>query len=115
MSPHVESILQYLSRAEWAEIDPWLRDDLRIAWLTVLYANRGAAEPFVLASYRVLGIHPDKLQAAIDDRRRSQLGRMYDQVMLDLPARKPTRSDRRRLGSKRESGVRHDAQPRRKA
>lgn len=104
MSPHVESILQYLSRAEWAEIDPWLRDDLRVAWLTVLLADRGERQPFVLASYRVLGIHPDKLQAAIDARRRSQLGRLYDQVMLDLPAKKPTRSEKRTPATKRKRG-----------
>jgi|SRR5882724_3491041 len=106
-APHVESILQYLARAEQAEINPWLRDDLRIAWLTVLFADRGLSQPFVLASYRVLGIHPDKLQAAIEARRRAQLGRLYDQVMLDLPAKKPAR------------GVRHETpaavHPRRKA
>lgn len=96
MPPHVESILQYLSRAESGEIDPWMRDDLRIAWLTVLYSSRGLPQPFVLASYRVLGLHPDQLQAAIEARRRSKLGRMYvpaDQwgdLALDLPPKKPS-------------------------
>jgi hypothetical protein len=75
--PQVERILAYLESAEALEIDPWLRDDLRIAWLTVLHADRGQSQPFVLASYRVLGIHPDKLQAALEARRRAQLGSLY--------------------------------------
>lgn len=94
--PNIEGILRHLETAEAAEPDPWLRDDLRIAWLTVLYANRGYSEPFVSAFYRVLGIHPDRLPAAIEARRRAQLGRLYDLVTgsSSLPPKKPSVSVR---------------------
>jgi len=87
--PQVERILAYLAIAEAREIDPWLRDDLRIAWLTVLYAARAYSQPFILATYRVLGIHPDRLQAAIEARRHALLGSLYDAVMNSLPPKKP--------------------------
>jgi hypothetical protein len=71
----VESVLAYLERAEFKEIDPWVRDDLRIAWITVLLASRGEAIPHITASYRVLGLHPEKVWPAILARRAALLGR----------------------------------------
>ena len=54
--PLVRRILSRLIDAETQETDPWLRDDLQIARLTVAYAARGEAvlcSPDVLASYAV--------------------------------------------------------------
>src|SRR5579863_9356899 len=67
----VHRILSRLASAEAQEIDPWLRDDIRIARLTVAHAARGDAvkcSPHVLASYEVLGLHPDRVGPAIQAR-----------------------------------------------
>lgn len=64
-------VLSRLIDAEAQELNPWLRDDLRIARLTVAYAARGEAvlcSPDVLASYMVLGLHPQKVWPAIQAR-----------------------------------------------
>lgn len=58
---HTESILAYLADAEMREPDAWLRDDVRIAWLTVLHCSEGIERPWEYAFYRYLGKHPDKL------------------------------------------------------
>ena len=91
---HSSRILEYLAWAEQNEPDVWLRDDLRIAWITVRFAELGYANPFVLATQQVLGIHPDKLQAAIEARRRAKLGALYDNFALNLPPKKPAASVR---------------------
>lgn len=75
--PLAERVLVYLGVAERKESDPWLRDDIRIAWITTLYASRGNPQPHVDATYRVLGIHPDKVWPAILARREALLGRQY--------------------------------------
>jgi hypothetical protein len=70
--PLSRRILSRLETAEAEEPDPWLRDDLVIARLTVLHAARGDAvscAPQVLATYEVLGLHPDKVWPAIQARR----------------------------------------------
>ena len=59
--PLAERVLVRLETAERRESDPWLRDDIRIAWISVLEASRGNPQPHVDATYRVLGIHPDKV------------------------------------------------------
>jgi hypothetical protein len=69
------SILDYLASAELREEDVWLRDDIRIAWVTVLNASQGSQSPHIEASYRVLGLHPDKVWPAILARREALLGR----------------------------------------
>ena len=56
-----QNILAYLSRAEWKEPDVWLKDDYRIAWLTVLHCAEGISQPWEYAFWRYLGRHPDKL------------------------------------------------------
>ena len=88
-----DRVLDYLARAECREIDPWLRDDLRIAWLTVFYAQT-YPHPFAFAHYQILGIHPERLQASLEARRRAQLGPLYDLVMqtTSLPPKKPAAS-----------------------
>jgi hypothetical protein len=82
----VRRILSRLSAAEALEVDPWFRDDLRIARLTVAYAARGEAvlcAPDVLASYVVLGLHPEKVWPAIQARR-TALG-----PVCDVPKKPP--------------------------
>jgi hypothetical protein len=69
------SILGYLASAEMREEDVWLRDDIRIAWITVLNAAQGSPIPHIEATYTVLGLHPDKVYPAILARREALLGR----------------------------------------
>lgn len=86
-------VLRRLQEAEAREVDPWFRDDLRIAWLTVFYASQDQRQPFVLATYRVLGVHPDRLAAALEARRRAQLASFYDLFFPSaLPPKKPSTS-----------------------
>jgi hypothetical protein len=84
-------VLFRLISAEAQESDPRLRDDLRIARLTVAYAAHGDAvlcSPHVLASYMVLGLHPEKVWPAIQARRKA-LGPCDD--VLRVP-KKPAQS-----------------------
>jgi hypothetical protein len=69
-----ERVLARLEAAEQKESDLWLRDDIRIAWITVLEASRGNPQPHIDATYKVLGIHPDKVWPAICARRAAILG-----------------------------------------
>jgi hypothetical protein len=80
-----QSVLAYLAQREEIESDVWLRDDLRISWLTVLYASRGYQAPAISASYQVLGLHPDKVFPAILERRRGLLGSEYEQFAAVPP------------------------------
>ncbi len=82
-------VLARLISAEAEEPDPWLRDDLKIARLTVASAARGEAvlcSPHVLASYAVLGLHPEKVWPAIQARRNA-LG-----PLSEAPPKKPAQS-----------------------
>lgn len=74
MDRHTFAVLEYLASAEAAEEDVWLRDDVRIAWITVLYASQGSPIPHIAATYQVLGLHPDKVYPAIVARRAALLG-----------------------------------------
>lgn len=56
-----EAVLAYLAAAEAREPDVWLRDDIRISWLTVLHAAQGTAQPWEYAFWRYLGRHSSKL------------------------------------------------------
>lgn len=73
-------VLLRLEQAEQNELNPHLRDDIRIAWITVHYAHHGHAQPAIDATYRVLGLHPDKVWPSIVGRRRAALGAAYDRV-----------------------------------
>jgi hypothetical protein len=75
-----ERVLLRLEDAEKKEIDPWVRDDLRIAWITTLYAWRGNQQPHIDATYRVLGVHPDEVWPRMQARREAQCGSLYEQV-----------------------------------
>jgi hypothetical protein len=70
-------ILLRLEQAELCEQNFHFRDDYRIAWITVLKAWRGSPEPHVLATYAVLGLHPDLVWDRVVDRRRKLLGVEY--------------------------------------
>jgi hypothetical protein len=73
-----QRILWHLEQAEICETHPDFQDAFRLAWITVLYAARGEAQPFVHAHYRVYGLHPGRLAAAVEARRRAQLGPFYE-------------------------------------
>jgi hypothetical protein len=67
-----ERVLARLLQAEAHEPEYLYRDDIRIAWLTVLHCQRGDAvecTPHVLATYEVLGCHPEQVYARIILRR----------------------------------------------
>lgn len=81
-----------LTEAESREPDPWVRDDLEIARLIVAHTLHGdavACSPHVLASYEVLGLHPEKVWPAII-KRREALGPL--EVAGAAPAKKPPQS-----------------------
>lgn len=61
-------ILARLETAEAREPNPHFQDDYRIAWITVLRADRGERIPHVSATYAVLGLHPNKVFRPGDDR-----------------------------------------------
>lgn len=81
-------ILDYLAWAESAELDAWLRDDLRIAWLTVSFAEQGYEQPHIAATQQVLGLHPDHVFAKIEERRELKLGRVeYEKFCTEESAK----------------------------
>jgi len=93
--PHSKTahVLEYLEWAKSQESDPWAQDDLHISWLTVLYASRDLPQPTVRATQVTLGLHPDHVWPAIEERRRAKLGPLYDQIFpastdADLPPKK---------------------------
>lgn len=91
----VRRILSHLCAAEAQEPNAWLRDDLRIARLILAHASRGDAvycTPHVLASYEVLGLHPEKVWPAIEARRLALLGPLYEVVQAVAVPKKPPQS-----------------------
>jgi hypothetical protein len=72
-----ERVLARLIQAEAHEAEASYRDDIRIAWLTVLHCQRGDAvqcTPHVLATYEVLGCHPEQVYAKTILRRVAMFG-----------------------------------------
>jgi hypothetical protein len=101
-------ILARLEEAEVSELNPHFRDDYRIAWITVLEAWRGSPSPHVVATYTVLGRHPDRVWDWITAWRKAKLGKNYSawydengNLRPELPIstaispRKPVQSERR--------------------
>lgn len=81
-----------LEQAEVCEHNPHYRDDLAIARLTVIHASTGKAVlcgPHVLATYEVLGLHPDKVWPAIQARRAAIVGKVQQSFWRDFPPKKP--------------------------
>ena len=80
-----ERVLVRLEEAEKKEIDPWLRDDIRIAWITTRWSQTGVPEwawhrdspPYVAATYQVLNCLPDEVWPRIVATRKAQLGSLY--------------------------------------
>ncbi len=94
LQPLTRRVLARLAETEARETDPWLRDDLRIARLTVAYAASGEAvlcSPHALASYMVLGLHPQKVWPAILARRKAlgPLQEVWDAPVVSIPKKPP--------------------------
>ena len=70
-------ILDRLWEAEGAEPDIHLRSDDRQAFICVSLASRGERQPFIEASYRIYGIHPDKVWSQIMANRKARLGKEF--------------------------------------
>jgi hypothetical protein len=70
-------ILDRLEGAEKSEPDIHLRSDYRQAFICVSLASRGEAQPFIQSSYRIYGIHPDKVWPHIMATRRAKLGEEF--------------------------------------
>lgn len=84
-------VLKYLATAEWHEIDPWYRDDYRIAWIIVLESIRGNINAHIDATYRVLGCHPDHVYKRITARRKAMLGDKYAEFYpYEVAPKKPS-------------------------
>jgi hypothetical protein len=91
----IERILSRLELAERREPNPHFRDDYRIAWITVLRIARGDPFPHVVATYTVIGLHPEKVWPAILARRKALLGPLLQEFSGEsLPPKKPVRSVR---------------------
>jgi hypothetical protein len=56
-----ESVCEYLAWCEANEPNVWLRDDIRIAWLTVLNASEGKPDPWRYSFWMYLGRVPEKV------------------------------------------------------
>jgi len=50
-----EAILSYLASEEAREVDAWFRDDIRIAWLTVLHAASGMCDAWGYSFWSFFG------------------------------------------------------------
>jgi hypothetical protein len=75
-----ERVLTQLDQSKCNEPNPHLRDDIHIAYLTVLYAARedvSCCTPHMRATLDTLGLHPDKVWPAIVARRKAQCGSLY--------------------------------------
>lgn len=51
-------VLEYLAKAELRESDVWLRDDIRVAYKTVVNASLGMSDPWIQAFCSYYGRHP---------------------------------------------------------
>ena len=65
-----ERVLVRLFEAEYKEPDAWLKDDYRIAWLTVLHCSEGIEQPWEYAVWKYLGITYQKFQKVMAERGR---------------------------------------------
>lgn len=109
LSPESESPLEWTDRvlvrleaSEKKEIDPWLRDDIRIAWITTHWSQRGVpswsfhsyATPHVAATWQVLHCDPEEVWPRIVAGREVKLGALHSQVWGEGASspRKPVRS-----------------------
>ena len=109
-----ERVLEYLESAQKKEIDPWLRDDLRISWITALWAVEGVPEwawhadrgPHAAATFQVLGCLPDEVWPHIVAARHAKLGSLYATIWgaeVSSP-RKPVQSVKLKASRKNLAG-----------
>jgi hypothetical protein len=107
-----ERVLAYLENAGKKEIDPWLRDDIRIAWITAKWSQHGVPEwswhrnslPYVAATYQVLNCHPDEVWPRILAERKAKLGAAYEEVwgapsVPKKPVQRETRAAREKFAA----------------
>jgi hypothetical protein len=102
-----DHVLAALIQLEAHEPNPHLRDDYREMFIAIRLGLKGDPEPLVSASYRMFGLHPDKVYAAILARRKALLGKEMEAVN-ELPRlsdgareNRPTESGRNVLGKVR--------------
>lgn len=72
-------ITRYLLLAEDEDLDLHRRTDYREARIVVALAAANDPQPLVTASYRIFGVHPDKVWPHIVADRKAKLGREYSQ------------------------------------
>jgi hypothetical protein len=70
----VGRVLLRLEEAEKEESNLHLRDDVRIAWVTCLYAERNEPKPHERATLAVLGVLPGEVWPRILANRKAKLG-----------------------------------------
>ena len=97
-----ENVMEYLEKAELKESDPWLRDDIRIAWITAKWAQYGIPEwawvqdsPHAAATFQVLNCRPDEVWPRLVAQRKQKLGARYEEFWGEKPLpspRKPVKS-----------------------
>lgn len=94
-------VLLRLEEAAKRETDPWILDDLRISWITVLWSSRGVpawswhhSSPYVAATYQVLRCHPDQVWPNIVARRKAILRAEYSDFFPASSPKKPCASVR---------------------
>ncbi len=89
-------ILAQLALAESREPDPHFQTDYRIGWIAIYTADVKREfdcgwDAFVSASYRVLGLHPDKVWSAMVRNREAWLGPGYPKKPLQSVRIQPRR------------------------
>jgi len=93
-----ERVLARLIQSEAHEAEASFRDDYRIAWITVMHAAKGDAvlcPPHVLATWQVLGCHPDDVYPRTMIRRAAMFGTEANR--LKFPAKSsPKKKERKR-------------------
>lgn len=73
----IDRVLDRIWEGEQEEADVHLRSDYRQAWICVSLCSRGETQPFVESSYRLYGIHPDKVWPHILATRKAKLGEEF--------------------------------------
>lgn len=86
-----DRVLARLIQSEAHEINVHLREDYRQAFMTVTLAAKGNTMPFVVASYQMYGLHPDKVWPKMIDRRNATLGRPTPISLPHKPEAEPAR------------------------
>lgn len=88
-----ERVLARLWQARNEERDQHRLDDLMVAWHTVSFAAQGIPIPFVQASYKVLGCHPDLVFRKVTAFRKAHLGSEYSRWFDDAGNARPSYLD----------------------